>query len=465
MLHNINQNKIDVLFINPRDLSVPQPYVKTTTYAALLLENGIKTKIFEPKASNLSHDFIINFIKEKRVQIICVSAFPSTLPDAYNTIKQIRKLAPNSIIVLEGYHVNADSNAVLELNADYGLIGDAEFSFLELTSCLLKEKEVNQNLDGIIFNKNGKLIVNKRAFIRDLNTLPTPAFDLLPIGKYYSASTNKTYMVIFTDRGCPYSCSFCSSPAQMKYRMLSVDNVIKQLKKLVLELKVEWLEFMDLTFTINKKRTTDICKRIIDENLVFDWACETRADLLDDELLNWMKKAGCKKITIGVESGNEALRFETGKRISNEVFKEVFLMCKKNDIKVMSNYIFGHPNETLKTALQTIYSSIKLESFNVLFTKMTPLPDVALYKSLVSKGKIEADIWYKYMRNEVNFPVYYPDKLGRRKMEFLYRTAFIIFYCRPVSLLKFGKMLTDFKFFKSSIGVWLTFVFGKTIYK
>jgi anaerobic magnesium-protoporphyrin IX monomethyl ester cyclase len=301
--------------------------------------------------------------------------------------------------------------------------------------------------------------------IRDLNSLPIPSYELLPTGKYYSASTNKRYMVLFTDRGCPYSCSFCASAAQMKYRFLSVDNVILHLKKLVVDLEVEWVEFMDLTFTINKRRTIELCKKIVEENLVFDWACETRADLLSDELLDWMKKAGCKKITIGVESGNEELRIETGKKISDECFKEVFEKCDERGIKVMANYIFGHPNETMGTAWETIMSSIKLKPFNVLFTKMTPLPDVDLFKKLLADKEIEADLWYQYMKGEILFPVYYPSKIGKRKMEFMYRMAFIIFYCRPVSFLKFGRMMTDFRFLKRSIFVWGTFVFGKTIYK
>jgi len=459
-----NLSKYKVLFINPRDLSVPTPYVKTTTHAALLLENRISCNIIEPKASSLLHKNIVELIILNETKIVCISAFPSTLPDAYATIKQIKKECKNVILVLEGYMVNADPKAVKELDTDFGIYGDSEFTFLNLCKSIIDNKQIDTRMEGLIINEP-ILVVNKRAQINNINLLPDPAFHLLPIGKYYSASTNKKYMILFTDRGCPYNCNFCASPAQMKYRTLDTDRVVKQISHLVNELGVGWVEFMDLTFTINRKRVIEICKKIINAEINFDWACETRADLLDDELLDWMKKAGCTKITIGVESGNEALRYATGKKIKNHIFEEVFLNCKRKGIKVMANYIIGHPNETFSSAWETISSSIKLNPFNVLFTKMIPLPDVDIFKILVSKNELDPNIWYKYMKGKVPFPVYYPKEIGKLKMELIYRLAYIKFYLRFSSFMKYGHLMRDRAFFKHSIGVWLRFVFGSTIYK
>lgn len=459
-----DSRKSEVLFVNPRDLSVPTPYIKTATHAALLLENSISCSIIEPKASSISHKEILEFIKQNNTKIVCISVFPSNLPDAYTTIKRIKKECNDVQLVLEGYMVNADPKAVKELGTDYGIYGDSEFTLLKLCKSILDTTQVDFNLDGLIINES-HLIVNKPAQINDINILPDPAFHLLPIGKYYSASTNKNYMILFTDRGCPYNCNFCASPAQMKYRTLNSDRIVKQINQLVNELGVEWIEFMDLTFTTNRKRVIEICKKIIDAEISFDWACETRADLLDDELLDWMKKAGCTKITIGVESGNEQLRFATGKKIKNNVFEEVFIKCKNKGIKVMANYIIGHPDETFKTAWQTIISSLKLNPFNVLFTKMTPLPDVDLYKTLVANNEINSNIWYEYMRGRTPFPVYYPKRIGKLKMELTYRLAYILFYLRPSSFKKYKHLLVNWVFFKRSIGVWLRFIFGSTIYK
>jgi radical SAM superfamily enzyme YgiQ (UPF0313 family) len=178
-----------------------------------------------------------------------------------------------------------------------------------------------------------------------------------------------------------------------------------------------------------------------------------------------MKEAGCYKITIGVESGNEKIRYATGKLIDNEKFVEVFNMCNEIGIKTMANFIIGHPNEAIKDVLETIKFSIKLRPFNVLYTKMTPLPDVDLYFILRNNKRISADIWYKYMKNQIPFPVYYPETIGKPTMELLYRFAYIVFYFRPSSLFKYAKIFSDFRFAYLSLKVTLRFIFGKTIYK
>jgi anaerobic magnesium-protoporphyrin IX monomethyl ester cyclase len=459
-------SKVDVLFINPRDLSVPIPYIKNTTLAAVLLENGYQCEIIEPAAESKSLNAILDYIKTKNPLIVCVSIFPSTLPDGYKTISAIKSNFPSISIVVEGYMINADKNVVLQTNADFGVFGDCEYTFLELTNYLYKKCDLDlKAIDGLVINQNGSLVVNKPAFIKDLNNLPVPAFHLLPIGRYYTASSNKCFMIMYTDRGCPYDCNFCANPTQKRYRFLSTDNVIKHIKVLVEDLGVEYLEFMDLTFTINKRRTIDICRGILSANLKFEWACETRADLLDLELLEIMKLAGCYKITIGVESGNAAIRYSTGKKIDDQTFLKIFDLCKQVGIKTMANFIFGHKEETVSSIFDTIYFSLKLNPYNVLYTKMIPLPDVDLFFDLVKQGEVNLTLWYQYMKEEVSFPVYYPKSVGFFKMELLYRLAYVIFYFRLSSIFKYSKMFSSPRFAYLSIGVVLRFIFGKTIYK
>lgn len=460
--------KIDVLFLNPRDLSVPVPYVRTASLAGVLLQKNINCKIIDPLVSIVSINDIINQIGMLNPVLICVSVFPSTLPDAYKTINQIRANFPSIKIMVEGYMVNADPKCVKELNADFGIAGDAEASIFHLYELVKKEEDFEGDLmkiSGIIFFKKNKLFHQGLAFVRDLNTLPMPAYHLLPIGSYYSASTNKKYMVIFTDRGCPYTCSFCANINQKRYRYLSIENTISQITTLVNDLKVQFLEFMNLTFTINKKNTIALCNAIIENNLKFDWACETRADLVDEELLICMKKAGCQKITFGVESGSEKIRAKSGKNISNDQIKSIFSLCKKHGIKVMANFIIGHPKESASDVLKSINQSIKLDPFNVLFTKMTPLPDVDIYFEAVKNSIISEQVWYDYMKGKIPFPVIYPKTLGKIKMELLYRYAYIRFYLRIASIRKYLPLFSNFKFGYYSIKVFLRFVFGSTLYK
>jgi len=462
---NKSNDEIDILFINPRDLSAPAPYIRLAQLSSVLAENQLTSKIIEPAASRVSHSEIIKQIGQCKPAVICLGVFPSTLPDANKTVIAIRKFYPDIPLVLEGYQVNADPNAVLEIGADYGIRGDTEYCFLCLCKSLVKGEEPPEDLSGLLINRQGKLIINPPAFIEEINDLPIPDYGKLPLGKYFSASTNKKYMTVFTARGCPYDCNFCASAAQMKYRCLTEDNVMRHLRHLVAELGVEWIEFMDLTFTISKKRVTAICERIGKAGLNFDWGCETRADLIDDELLNVMKKAGCKKITIGVEAGSETIRFATGKKISNEKFIRAFSLCRKHGIKTMANFIFGHPGEREEEMRETIRFALDLKPFNILFTRMVPLPDVEIFQQGVVEGRIDKAIWYRYMREEVDFPLYYPETIEKKRMDALYRSAYLRFYLSRRTILNYLPLFTDLVFFIKSIFIFFRLTFGKTIYK
>ncbi len=458
-------SKIDCLFINPRDLIGADAYLKLANLAGVLRSKNITAEIIEPAAAKITHNQIIEIIQSKQPSIICVAAFPSTLPDAYTTIQLIKENFPEKVIILEGYHVNADPSIITHLGIKYAIRGDSEYSFVEFCESILKGESPSVDLPGLVINNNGILKVNQQASIREIDSLPLPAYDLLPIGKYYSATTNKVYMKMFTTRGCPYDCNFCASAPQMNYRWLSNENVIKHLDVLVNKLGVEWVEFMDLTFTVSKKRTLELCDAIIQSGIRFDWGCETRADKIDEELIVKMKEAGCTKITFGVESGSEKIRNLTGKQISNEMFKKAFDLCRKHQIKTMANFIFGHPGETAEDMRQTIRFARELKPFNVLFLRMIPLPDVEVYAQGVKNGEIAKDIWVRYMKGEMGHPVYYPTTIAAKEMDRLYNLAYLRFYLSAFAIRNYLPFIFDFGFMKKSLGIFFKMAFGKPVFK
>ena len=458
-------DKIDCLFINPRDLIGADAYIRLAQYAAVLESNSISSEIIEPAASNISNLDIIEIIRRKQPVIICLGIFPSTLPDAYQMVNMIKEKFPQKTIVAEGYHINADPSILIHLGIPYGFRGDGEYSFAQFCSYVLNGKQPPADLAGLVINQQGELKLNEAAFIKDIDTLPMPAYHLLPIGKYYSASTNKTYMKFFTTRGCPYDCNFCASAPQMKYRWLSTTNVINQIDVLVNKLGVEWIEFMDLTFTMSRKRTIEICDAIINSGINFDWGCETRADKIDEELILKMKAAGCKKITFGVEAGSEKVRFQTGKRIADSVFLHAFDLCRKHGIKTMANFIFGHPNETAAEMRTTIRFARQLKPFNVLFLRMVPLPDVQVFSLAVKAGEIQPDIWVKYMKGECGHPVYYPATITRQEMDRLYNRAYLSFYFSVFAFKNYLPFIFDFAFLRKSLTIFFRMAFGKPVFK
>ena len=208
-----------------------------------------------------------------------------------------------------------------------------------------------------------------------------------------------------------------------------------------------------------------MCDAIIASGLVFDWGCETRADKIDEDQIIKMKEAGCKKITFGVESGNERIRNLTGKRISNETFMKAFALCRKHKLKTMANFIFGHPGETLEDMRETISFAVALKPFNVLFLRMVPLPDVEVYTQGVKSGEIEPDIWIRYMRGETDHPVYYPSSIRAADMDRIFSQAYLRFYLSPFAIKNYLPFIFDFDFMRRSLSIFFRLAFGKPVFK
>ncbi|MDA9120737.1 B12-binding domain-containing radical SAM protein [Flavobacteriales bacterium] len=458
-------NDVEVVFINPRDLVACVPYVKLANLAGVLRDNDIRSVIIEPTPMRLTTKDIVQRVAEVQPKIVCIGAFPSTLPDAYDLTSAIKTAFPKIVIVLEGYHVNADPSVLVEMDIPWGLRGDAEFVFLNLCTHILHGASLDKSSLGLVNYQHGILKDNGSATIENLDTLPLPAYDLLSVEAYYSASTNKRYMQLFTTRGCPYNCNFCANPTQMNFRYLSNERVLQHLNLLVNDCGVEWVEFMDLTFTAHRKRTLLMCQAIIDSGVRFDWGCETRAELIDEEILLKMKEAGCKKITFGVESGSESVRFQTGKKITDLEFITAFDLCRKHGVKTMANFIFGHPGETLVDMKKTINFAARLRPFNAMFTRMVPMPDVEVYELGIKEGAFERDVWVRYMKGEIDHPTYVPRTVDKSAMDRMYRLAYVRYYLSIRVIWDYFPLLTDPRFLLKSLSIFGRMAFGKPVFK
>jgi radical SAM superfamily enzyme YgiQ (UPF0313 family) len=222
---------------------------------------------------------------------------------------------------------------------------------------------------------------------------------------------------------------------------------------------------MDLTFTVNRKRTEELCNAILDSGMQFEWACETRVDCLTESLIVLMKKAGCRKITFGVESGSERVRYSTGKKIPDAKFFEVFDLCRKHGIRTMANFILGNPGETIQEARESALMARKLRAFNVLFTRLIPLPDISLFEEGVKAGKIDKNVWVNYMRNGGDLPVYCPGPMSYSEVDKVYKEAYLKFYWSPRVLMNYLPMFFKPSYLFQSIQVFMKLTFGSPKFK
>jgi len=427
-LQNQSQHKkLDCLLISPYEKISRYPYLGLAHLAGVLSEKNIKCEIIDCAALKFTTNDVVQYAQEKKPLIIGISMMSMMLRQCFQLVKALQSGYPEGIIVAGGAHVNADPYILSKMNVQYGFRGESEIVFSELCEKILGD-QIPVGIPGLITNNNGKVEIQPPTLIPDLDVLPMPAYDLLPLDNYYSPNTNARLISMISSRGCPYNCTYCSKLQKTKFRSISVQKTIAQIEYLLNRFQIGWIEFVDEIFTLDRKRIITLCEGIINNKLQFRWGAGTRADRIDEDLVQLMHQAGCQKLAFGVESGSESVRFNGNKKITNEQYFHAIDICKKNGIKTMGDYIFGHPNETKTDMQKTIRFALKLPTDIAYFHKMIPLPNSELFDKAVNKKIIAKDIWTTFMLDESSYPIFYPDSVSQQEMDKMYKVAWMRYY-------------------------------------
>lgn len=287
-------------------------------------------------------DFSIEKIKKINPDIVGITATTPSFPRAMEIAAALRDMGPK--IVMGGVHATFVPEEPLSGGADIVVRGEGEATFREIV-----EGKPLADIDGISFKKDNKIIHNSdRPPETDLDSIPFPAHKYFPIDEY-------GIMSIATSRGCPYSCSYCSATRfwgkRVRYR--SPENVLAELQ-VIKELGFDLVKFTDSTFTIDKPRALEICDLIKYEGLELNWSCETRADALNDELLEALADSGCSLVCIGVDSACDDVLDRNQRRVDAGTTKKAFEKIKKHGMDTRAYITFGLPGETEKSVKETI---------------------------------------------------------------------------------------------------------------
>lgn len=376
---------MNVLLINPpaRCISMEPiivPPLGLLYLAAMCEKESINVSVLDAFALRMTWEKFEKELRSLQPDIIGISSMTPVI-DVYEKAAQIaRKYC--KYIIMGGPHISAyRSRIFIDIpEVDYGLAGEAEQTFISLIECLQQNNfKAISKIPGII----SRDYCNPSApTIKDVDSLPFPARHLTPIKKYtYSLSKYQPVFTMMTSRGCPYQCIFCDKTVSgSKYRPRSPENVIAEIEHLVSNYYAKSIIIYDDLFTIDKKRTIEICKQIINKKIKIEWKCEGRVDRIDDEMLEWMKKAGCSTIAYGVESGNiESLKF-LKKNFTPQQIQNAFKLTKKYKIKTLAYFILGIPNESYKKALKSINFAININPDYIQFSLLSPTYGTELYK-------------------------------------------------------------------------------------
>lgn len=389
--------------------------------AAVLEKNNYKPKVFDCLNAaqtkiwsendkiihGVSDQYIIEAIKNENPDIVGItSPFTAQIDNAINIANLVKEIDKNITVVVGGPHVSIRGQEFLEgnKNIDIGVKGEGEYVFLEIVKKLENNQEIGDVKSIIYRDHSGKIIENEfGGFIKNLDDLPYPAYHLIDFERYYSFLKQglktrpgefKRSISMITSRGCPFDCVFCSIHLHMGkiFRAHSADYVIKHIKQVVDNFKVDHISLEDDNFTLDLVRAKKILQGIIDLkiNLTWDTPNGIRADRFDEELAALMKKSGCSGIIFGIESGSQRVLDEIiNKNLKlDEVIKAVAL-AKKYNLKTNAFFVIGFPGETKKEIEQTKDFILLLkEKYGVESGPLiaTPLIGTRLYQICKEKG-------------------------------------------------------------------------------
>ncbi len=398
------------------------------------------------------------FIKNNKYDLIGITCMTNSALDAFESVKAIREVSPEAIIVLGGVHPTAlPEQTVIECkSADLIITGEGEQTFVDIANCLSEGKDFHK-VDGLAYwskEENKVKYSPPRTPIPDLDSLPFPAYHKVKMEKYVPHVTQyidlPNYPMVL-QRGCPYQCTYCDHGAVLgrKIRSLTVERAIENIQFLVKNYGAKGIYFLDSVFTVRRDFIMSLLKEIQKQDFKISFACNARADQLDYELLTELKKAGCWMIQIGIESGNikslelikKASYSSAFKPDPNDPNGNPYLLnkyeqeirnCQKLGIQVMASYILGLPGETVDDVETTISFAKKLGTETALFFLPVPYPGSHLLQQAKDDGGLRSDVtWKDYSCVDYSNPVYVNPKIGKEKMQELLKKAFDEYYKQP----------------------------------
>ena len=313
--------------------------------------------------------------------------------------------------------------------------------------------------------RNGATIVPHRAhgtFAGFLDA-PYPAWDLLKLDRYSLPLVDKSYVLVETSRGCPYSCDFCVAPIHQshKFRERSAKALVDQIERSYRELGIEFFYLWGDTVTLNVKSFTAFCDELISRNLPIQWFGNARADnLTDPAFVHRLKRAGCWMLALGIESESEDIRKDMVKRLERKKIETAFANMRAAGIKSFAFFIYGYPGETAQTMDQTTRYAIDLDPDFANFYPAVPYPGTALYDKCVRDGLLrpeEAD----WSRMEYSYYLLRGQELNDRLVMDAINTAKRRFFLRPGYIARHAGDVVKLALSKQSI-VWQ--VLSRTVF-
>lgn len=412
------------------------PYI-----AAVLREGGFDVDIIDCVAENLSLEELKRQVESFKPRLIILDTTTPTFHEDSRTIDFLKNIDKSILVAAIGVHVTVLADESLKNSKlDVLIRNEPEASCLELAKALDSKSSLKSVL-GISY-RDGKKIVNNpvRPFIKDLDTMPFPARDLLNNELYTMPIYNRPYTLLVPSRGCPFNCIYCTAHHYYggRCRERSPENIVDELEEILYKYKIHDVTMWSDTFTFRKGFVMSVCDEILSRGIKINWMCNSRVNTVDLEMLKKMKQAGCSMISYGVESGVQEILDNAKKGITLSQIENAVKWTNEVGIESIAHVIFGLPGETKETISRTIEFVKKINPTYAQFYCAVPFHGTELYEMAKKNNWLITENWDDF---EIDNAIIRTGMLSPEDLEDAKIRAFKAFYLRPRYMLRAVKRM------------------------
>lgn len=413
------------LFEDEKEQKIMKPYppLGLLYVSAYLNQNGINNNVYD--STFYSFEEQLTFIEEKQPKVISIYA---NLMTKLNVIKLIHVLTSNKKygspkIVLGGPDITYNVENYLQLNVDFLVIGEGEETMSELYNAIVEKQPYNK-IQGIAYQEDGQIIKTPpRIKIKDVSELPTPNRAAIPVEKYletWKTHHGQSSMTVSTQRGCPYTCKWCSTAVYgQSYRRRPANLVAEELKSLKDTYNPDSIWFVDDVFTVSHKWIKSFHEEVLKQNAIIPFECITRAERLNDEILQLLKEAGCYRIWIGAESGSQKIVDAMDRRVDINVVKSAIQKTNALGMETGTFIMLGYPGEDEEDINKTVKYLKAANPTHFTITIAYPIKGTSLYNEIEDKITLQPD-WNSSTDRDIDF------KRAYKKAYYNYALKYVI---------------------------------------
>ena len=423
-LHVIREDRCE---ITERGSLMP-PY-SLIQIAAILREGGHQVDVIDANGVDMGYQELEAEMGARGFDVLVFRFTPTTFDHDMETSRISKKVNKDALTIGLCWTLREQAERVLgmEGSLDVYVLGDYELIVKEIIDRNLSMEKV----DGIAYRSGGEVLVNPvRKVELDYDSLPLPAYDLLPSLMTYYVNTRhgSPYTIIFSSKGCPYGCIYCTV-AKTPWKSRSAESILQELRYLKEEHDIKTVSFFDETFTLERDRAVTICNAMVNEKMGIDWYCNTRVDRIDLPLLKLMKKAGCKGLSFGIESASQKILDRARKGINISDAREAISQAKEAGIKTLCSFMFGLPGEDWSTVRETIDFVKETLPNGAQFNVVVPYPGTELYRETVQAGLIDEDLDFAQLLQHAS--ILPTEKMTTDELEKARKMAYSALYFNP----------------------------------